>query len=131
MYLRDYGRSAKNPLDFPRMAIPNRPPQRVSPTQAPAEALERVRGRRALVPELGDILIVRESAGSPGSIGSWRYCLRVEPGEEPIRYFSRYAAAAMEGEQLAVTRKVRLFYNEDASCVLLMDYRSDAKQAQS
>ena len=104
--------------------MPNEPPQRVSPTHAPAEALERVAGRRALAPEAGDIVIAREPAGRVAAIGTWRYGLRVERSQDPIRYFSRYTAAAMEGEQLAVTRRVRLFYNEDGSSVLLMDYRT-------
>lgn len=105
--------------------MPNKqPPQRVPPTHAPAEALERVARKRALAPEEGDIVIAREPAGRVTVLGTWRYGLRVELGQEPIRYFSRYTAAAMEGEQLAVTRRVRLFYNEDGSSVLLMDYRS-------
>ena len=105
--------------------MPNKPPERVPPTDAPADAVERVAGRRSLAPQPGDILVKREPAGRPGTVGGWRYGLQVE-GQQETRYFSRYDAAAAEGEQLAAHRKVRLFYNEDGTSVLLMDYRGEA-----
>jgi hypothetical protein len=97
--------------------------------QAPLEAVERVAGKRSPQPESDDILITREPAGRPGTAG-WRYALETVGQSQvssAVRYFSRYDAAAMEGEQLAAERGVRLFYDEDGTAVLLMDYRPAAQ----
>lgn len=101
----------------------NEPPTRVPPTDAPSEAVERVAGVRRLAPIPGDLLITRESAGLAATSGTWRYSLTVNGRDEGPRVFASYDAAAIEGEQLAAKRKVRLIYLEDGVPVLLIDHQ--------
>ena len=105
----------------------NVPPKRVSPTDAPAEAVERVARTRGVSADRGDIVIVREPAGRLATMGTWRYTLRTHGDVSAGRYFARYDAAAIEGEQLASRLKVRLLYIEDGQPVLLMDYRQSSR----
>jgi len=101
----------------------NQPTTRVPPTDAPSEAVERVAGARRLLPTSGDLVILRESAGLAAASGIWRYSLTVNGRDEAMRVFASYDAAAVEGEQMAAIRKVRLIYFEEGVPVLLIDHR--------
>jgi len=104
--------------------MPKQPTTRVPPTDAPSEAVERVAGARRFAAEPGDLVITREPAGPSGATsGAWRYSLSVRAGSDTGRVFASYEAAAVEGEQTAATRKVRLIYFEDGVPVLLIDHR--------
>lgn len=110
--------------------MPKQLTKRVPPIDAPADALERVGRIHGLEPEPGDIVVTREAAGrltTLSTVAVWRYALRTIDRLGPPRYFSRYDAAASEGERMAAERRVRLFYTEDAQPVLLMDYRSSGR----
>ena len=104
--------------------MPNRPTTRVPPTDAPSEAVERVAGARSLAVRPGDLVITREPAGRNSTPGAWLYSLAVNSGSSDPRVFASYEAAAVEGEQMAASRNVRLIYMEDGVPVLLIDHRS-------
>jgi hypothetical protein len=103
-------------------------PARVAPLADPAEAVERVLSRRQLLIQDGDVVLSREPADRRllGTATTWRYRLHVHPdavGGKLSTVFAHYDLAAMAGEELAVTRHVRLFYEEDGALTLLKDYR--------
>ena len=45
---------------MPREPPPKNPPHRLAPGDAPAEAVERIAGRRALTVARGDVVVSRE-----------------------------------------------------------------------
>jgi hypothetical protein len=97
---------------------------RISPQDAPAEAVERVAKLR-IAPEHGDVVITREPAGWSNTVSMWRYALTIDDSPDSARQFARYSSAAVEGEQLAQRRRSRLLYVEDGTVALLMDYRAN------
>jgi hypothetical protein len=96
--------------------------RRISPQDAPAEAVERV-ARLRITPEHGDVVVVREPAGWSTGASMWRYSLKIQGSQDDARKFARYDSAAIEGEQIAQRRERRLLYVEDGTVTLLMDYR--------
>jgi hypothetical protein len=117
-------RTPKSPT--PRIETP--PPSRQPPAADPAEAVERVLSRRQLLIEPGDIVLRREPA-SPSNVGratTWTYALSIhlnDPRRRPCTLYARYDVGVMTGEELAVRRRVRLYYDEDGTMTLLKDYR--------
>ena len=105
-----------------------------SPADDPAEAVERLISRRQLIVEDGDVLIVRESAGisrhlAPlvtASNSLYRLSVRGQRDDRG-RVFAMYERALMDGEALAASRRVRLFYVENTALTLLKDYRPTPK----
>lgn len=115
----------------------DRLPVKLAPAGDPAETVERVLGRRQLIVEEGDIVVVREVAGiwhaGPGltspttvSRSQYRIVVRGQGDDEIERVFAKYDRAVMDGEVLAANRRVRLFYSEDNAITLLRDYRPAA-----
>lgn len=96
-----------------------------SPFSDPAEAVERIVPRRRLKLEDGDIVIQRTSGGF-GSGGRDVFQLHVR-GQIATRAerFAGFDRAAAAGEQLATTKRVRLFYldSETSPPHLLNDFR--------
>ncbi len=113
-------------------APPVHPPVTREPPDDPAETVERLLSRRQLLIETGDVMIVREAAGlvsradlstltrSPNS--QYRLSVRGQRDDRG-RVFAMYERAVMDGEALAASRHVRLFYLENAALTLLKDYR--------
>ena len=86
-------------------------PHAVPPHEDPAEAVERIVPRRQLLVQDGDVLIVREAGGvADGS--RLVYQLTIQGGERLADRFASFEHAAARGEDLATSRKVRLFYLE-------------------
>jgi len=114
--------------------VPERSLVRVTPTDDPPEAVERVLSRRQLIVEEGDILVVREVAGiwhaGPGltspttmSRSQYRVLVRGQQNDGSDRVFAKYDRAVIDGEVLAADRRVRLFYSDGNAFTLLKDYR--------
>jgi len=90
-----------------------RPRGRRTPSEADAaEMVERIVPRRHLIIEDGDVLIVRTSGGFRPNAPRSVYQLHVHGhGVLPER-FAAFEHVAVAGEQLAETRRVRLFFQE-------------------
>lgn len=106
---------------------------RREPPDDPAEAVERLVPRRQLIVESGDVMIVREAAGvfrqrtdlstfSSASKSQYRSLIHGRRDDRG-RVFAMYDRAVMDGEAMASSRRVRLFYVENAALTLLKDYR--------
>ena len=114
---------AKGPFDRR-----NGKPYRVdplSPLSDPAEAVERIVPRRRLKLEDGDILIVRTSGGfRSGGRDVFQLHVRGQVAGRAER-FAGFDRAAAAGEQLATSKRVRLFYldSESSPPRLLNDFR--------
>jgi hypothetical protein len=96
----------------------------IPPLKDPAEAVERIVPRRLLKVEDGDVLIVRTAAGF--RVGQRDvYELRDRSGGVPTERFASFERAAAAGEQIATSRRSRLFYadSEYESPHLLSDFR--------
>ena len=107
---------------------PNGSPSRVdpiSPLSDPAEAVQRIVPRRRLKLDDGDILIVRTSGGfRSGGRDVFQLHVRGQVASRSER-FAGFDRAAAAGEQLATTKRVRLFYvdSESSPPHLLNDFR--------
>jgi hypothetical protein len=110
---------------------------RVTPTDDPAEAVERVLSRRQLIVEDGDVVIAREAAGfgrgtfgteslSSRSSSTYRLIVRGER-DDSRRMFATYEHAIVDAEAHAAEHSVRLFYDENGALTLLKDYRPATK----
>lgn len=96
-----------------------------SPLSDPAEAVERIVPRRRLKVEDGDIVIVRTSGGfRSGGRDVFQLDVRGQIASRSER-FAGFDRAAAAGEQLATTKRVRLFYldSETSPPHLLNDFR--------
>ena len=105
---------------------------RLPPEEAPAEALERIAGRRALVITRGDVVVWRESLPKVNtnpltSKPQWRFRVYIQGVRESSQFFSSFAHAASRAEELATEHRARLMFVEDEIPSLLADYR-DARQ---
>lgn len=117
----------------PRRAGPNKisrrvpvGPTRQSPSDAPADAIERVSPRLTL--ERGDVALIREALPrvNPTPISTetqWRYRVCVEGEHGSSQFFNSFAAAAARAEEIATERSARLLFVEDGVVSLLADYR--------
>jgi hypothetical protein len=96
----------------------------------PSEAVERIVSGRRLLFDDGDVLILRGPGGLRSDARSV-YQLRVR-GEGPLpRRYVSFDHAAAAGDQLARSRRVRLFYIDSDALQevprLLKDYRPSSK----
>jgi hypothetical protein len=89
------------------------------------EAVQRIVPRRHLIVRDGDILIMRVAGGFRGA-GRLLYELSIHGMGPTADKFASFEHAAVRGEQLAITRKVRLFYFEEKNGApfLLKDARA-------
>jgi hypothetical protein len=104
-------------------------PKRIPPTDAPADAIERITRRKHLQLVPGDVVVSREQVPrvntNPISLETqWRYrvSIHTDPwGESQVFFGFVHAAAA--AEQLGTELKTRVMYLEDDVPSLLADYR--------
>ena len=113
------GNGSENPASRPR---------RIPPSDAAADAVERIVSRRQIQLESGDIVIYRErvpnlrtNADSASAV--WRYRVRPFPSAGDAPTFNSFQHAASEAEQMATARQARVMYVEDDVPSLLVDYR--------
>jgi hypothetical protein len=112
----------------PRKVARKGPPHRLAPRDAPAEAVERIAGRRALLIARGDVVVSREPLPkvNPRPLTrhpQWRFrvCIQGVPGSS--QFFTSFPHAAAHAEELATTKRTRLVFVEDDIPSLLADYR--------
>jgi hypothetical protein len=104
-------------------------PIRVSPSQSPADAVERILPRHTLRLIAGDVVVCRELVPrvNPNPIAKepqWRYRVLVYRGPDtPGRVFSSFVHAAHAAEELATAQRGRIMFVEDDVPSLLADYR--------
>jgi hypothetical protein len=113
---------------MPRKIARKGPPHRLAPADAPAEAVERIAGRRALLIDRGDVVISRERLPqvNPRPMSAepqWRFrvCIQGTPGSS--QFFTGFAHAASHADELATAKDARLVLVEDDIPTLLADYR--------
>ena len=106
---------------------PRRGPNRIAPSDALPDVVERLVPRRQFQPEDGDVLITRERIPRVNPFAQfplpWRYRLAVRGGMEEQRTFNSFQHAAFEAEQIASKRNSRVVYIEDDTPTVLGDYR--------
>ena len=101
-------------------------PNRRTPSQAPADAIERVSPR--LMVDRGDIVLMRERLPrvNPKPMSTepqWRYRVCVEAERGSSEFFTGFAPAAARAQELATQRFARLLLVEDSVVSLLANYR--------
>jgi hypothetical protein len=113
---------------MPRKVVRKGPPHRLGTEDAPAEAVERIAGRRALVTARGDVVVSREPLPkvNPHPLTQqpqWRFrvCIQGVPGSS--QFFTSFTHAASRAEELATAKRTRLVFVEDDIPSLLADYR--------
>jgi len=104
-------------------------PHRLAPKDAPAEAVERIAGRRALVINRGDVVISREPIPKVNTNPmtretQWRFRVCIQGTPSSDQFFTSFTNAALRGEELATEKHSRLVFVEDDIPLLLADYRS-------
>jgi len=111
-----------------RKAARKGPTHRLAPEDAPAEAVERIAGRRAVAIAPGDVVVSREpipnvNANPLTRETQWRFRVCIEGTVGSSQFFTNFTHAASRGEQLATVRRARLVFVEDDIPSLLADYR--------
>ena len=111
-----------------RKTAPKGPPHRLAPEDVPAEAVERIAGRRALTIARGDVVLSREPLPkvNPRPLTDepqWRFRVCVQGVPSSSQFFTSFAHAASRAEDLATTKRTRLVLVEDDIPTLLADYR--------
>ena len=111
-----------------RKTAPKGPPHRLAPEDAPAEAVERIAGRRALTIARGDVVLSREPLPkvNPRPLTDepqWRFRVCVQGVPNSSQFFTSFTHAASRAEELATTKRTRLVLVEDDIPTLLADYR--------
>ena len=102
--------------------------RRLAPSEATAEAMERIAPRRQLGLEKGDVVITRERVPrvNPKSAvkePQWRYRVARHPDPHDAHVFNSFAHAASYAEQWAGDRRLRIIYVDDGMPSLIADYR--------
>ena len=116
---------------MPRKVGPNGPPHRLAPQDAPAEAVERIAGRRALTIARGDVVVSREPLPkvNPHPLTDepqWRFRVCIQGVQNSSsQFFTSFTHAASRAEELATTKRTRLLLVEDDIPTLLADYREE------
>jgi hypothetical protein len=111
-----------------RKARRKAPPHRLSPQDAPAEAIERIAGRKQLFIARGDVVISREllpkvNTNPLSREPQWRFRVSIEGVHDRSQFFTSFTHAALRGEELATSKRTRLLFVEDEIPLLLADYR--------
>ena len=113
---------------MPRKVARKGPPHRLAPEDAPAEAVERIAGRRALAIDRGDVVVSREPLPkvNPRPLTQqpqWRFRVCIQGVPRSSQFFTSFTHAASHGEELATAKRTRLVFVEDDIPSLLADYR--------
>ena len=108
-------------------------PLRLAPQEAPAEAVERIAGRKQLIIARGDVVVTREPLPKVNTNPltreqQWRFRVCVEGVAGSSQFFSNFAYAASRGEELATAKRARLLLVEDYIPSLLADYRESPRR---
>ena len=117
----------------PRMARKvgrNESAHRLAPADAPAEAVERSAGRRAITIARGDVVLSRELLPKVNTNPltrepQWRFRVCIHWVPDSSQFFTSFAHAASRAEELATGKRRRLMFVEDDIPSLLADYRED------
>ena len=101
---------------------------RLAPEDAPAEAVERIAGRRALTIARGDVVLSREPLPKVNTNPmtrepQWRFRVYIQGAAGSSQFFTSFTHAAPRAEELATTKRTRLVLVEDDIPTLLADYR--------
>ena len=94
---------------------------------APAEAVERIAGRRALKIAHGDVVVSREPLPkvNPRPLTAqpqWRFRVCIQGVHGSSQFFTSFTHAASRAEELATTKRRRLLLVEDDIPTLLANY---------
>ena len=113
---------------MPRQVARKDPPHRLAPGNAPAEAVERIAGRRGLSIARGDVVLSREPLPkvNPRPLTAqpqWRFRVSLQGTPDSSQFFTSFTHAASRGEELATAKRTRLIFVEDDIPSLLADYR--------
>ena len=113
---------------MPRKVARKGPPHRLAPGDAPAEAVERIAGRRALVIARGDVVVSREPLPkvNPRPLTQqpqWRFRVCIQGFPRSSQFFMTFTHAASRADELAAAKRTRLVFVEDDIPLLLADYR--------
>ena len=102
-------------------------PARIPPTDAEADAIERVAPKRPIQIARGDIVIVRERVPRVNqhvTVLPWRFRVQVFPDPTKDRHvFNSFQHAAFAAEELASKARARVIYVEDHIPSVVADYR--------
>ena len=102
-------------------------PNRIPPSDALPDVVERLVSHRQFQPETGDVLITRERVPNVNPRAQfplpWRYRVSVRGESSDHRTFTSFQHAASEAEQIASKRNSRVVYIEDDASTVLGDYR--------
>jgi len=101
-------------------------PDRVPPSEASADAVERIAPRRDSHIEVGDIVVSREPVPrlKPTTAGPiWRYRVFVHPHQYDGHVYNGFEHAATEAERSGARARARVMYVEDSVPVMLVNYR--------
>jgi hypothetical protein len=115
---------------MPRKTGPKGPPHRVPPQDAPAEAVERIAGRKQLVIDRGDVVVSREplpkvNTNPLSREQQWRFRVCIQGVRQSTQFFTSFAPAASRADELATEKRARLLLVEDDIPMLLADYRKN------
>jgi len=109
--------------------LDSNPPDRIPPTDAPADAIEHLLARKALQLVAGDVVIARErvprvNTNPISTVPQWRF--RVSLHRDPrsqSQVFTGFVHAAAAADQLGAELRTRVMFVEDEIPSLLTDYR--------
>jgi hypothetical protein len=118
---------------MPPKSARNRPPHRLQPEAAPADAVERIAGRKLLMIDRGDVVVSREplpkvNTNPISREPQWRFRVAIHGMPGNAQFFSNFAHAASRGEELATGKRTRLLFVEDDIPSLLADYRTSGER---
>jgi hypothetical protein len=113
---------------MPRRSVRKGPPHRLAPEDAPADAVERIAGRKQLIIDHGDVIVARERLPKVNTNPitreqQWRFRVCIHGADGRSHFFTSFAHAASLGEELATAKRTRLVFVEDGIPSLLADYR--------
>ena len=96
-----------------RKTAPKGPPHRLAPEDVPAEAVERIAGRRALTIARGDVVLSREPLPKVNTNPmtrepQWRFRVCIQGAAGSSQFFMSFTHAASRAEELATTKRTRL-----------------------
>lgn len=104
-------------------------PRRIAPTDAPADAIERLLPRKRLQLVAGDVVVTRErvprvNTNPISTLPQWHYRLSIhaDPARD-TRVFHTFVHAAAAAELLGAELNTRVMFVEDDIPALLADYR--------
>ena len=117
---------------MPRKVARQGPPHRLAPEEAPAEAVERIAGRKQLIIARGDVVVSREPLPKVNTTPlsrepQWRFRVCIQGEHRSSSFFSSFTHAASRGDELATAKRTRFLLVEDDIPTLLADYRGDQR----